>query len=252
MGCCTSCGCGGSKIAFILLAATTAGTIGFVASPDKKDDAKATKAAAPAEKAGADKKDGEKAVTTEPTSFHDFTVKTIDGESKSLKDYAGKVCLVVNTASQCGYTPQYKELEAVYKKYQDQGFVVLGFPSNDFGGQEPGSSTEIKSFCEKNYSVTFPLFEKVAVKGMNAAPLYQWLSKQKAGGPMTPGWNFSKYIVDQKGQVVSGFASGVKPDDAKITGKVEELLKNSEKATPATKDAAAPATKDAAKPAEKK
>lgn len=136
--------------------------------------------------------------------------------------YAGKVLLVVNTASKCGYTPQYEGLEALNAKYGKQGFAVLGFPSNDFKGQEPGSEAEIQEFCTLTYGVKFPMFEKVEVTGANATPLYKDLARATG---VAPGWNFHKYLIGRNGQVVAQFPSKVKPDDAQLLAAIERELK---------------------------
>ena len=138
------------------------------------------------------------------------------------KEYGGKVLLVVNTASKCGFTPQYDALEAMHAKYQARGFAVLGFPSNDFLGQEPGTEKQIQEFCRLTYGVKFPMFEKVHVKGRDATPLYVAL---KAATGDAPAWNFHKYLIDRSGHVVASFGSRTKPDDARLVAKVEELLR---------------------------
>jgi glutathione peroxidase len=143
-----------------------------------------------------------------------------------LGKYQGKVALVVNTASKCGFTPQYKDLESLYEKYQDQGFVVLGFPSNDFGAQEPGSDAEIKKFCELNYKVKFPLMPKAPVKGEAKQPAYKYLTektREDLRGEVE--WNFEKFLVGKDGQVVARFKSKVSPSDPQVTSKIEALLK---------------------------
>ena len=149
------------------------------------------------------------------TSVYDFSATTIDGKPRKLADYKGKVLLVVNTASKCGFTPQYKGLEALYKKYKDKGLVVLGFPSNQFGAQEPGPESEIAEFCEMNYGVTFPLFSKVDVNGDAAHPLFKYLTSTKKGLLGSEGikWNFTKFLVDKKGEVVERYAPTTKPED---------------------------------------
>ena len=150
--------------------------------------------------------------TAAPTSVYDFTVKSIDGKDVKLSQYKGKKLLIVNTASECGYTPQYKELEQLYKQHGDK-VMVLGFPANNFGGQEPGTEAQIATFCEKNYGVTFPLFSKVSVKGADIAPLYKYLSDRTQNGTVgeAPSWNFCKYLVDEKGHVVKFYPSKVTP-----------------------------------------
>ncbi|MBL9001881.1 MAG: glutathione peroxidase [Phycisphaerae bacterium] len=154
-----------------------------------------------------------------------FTAKDIDGVDKKLEDYKGKVVLIVNTASKCGYTKQYTGLEELYKAKKDAGLVVLAFPSNDFGRQEPKSEAEIKTECSETYGVTFPLFSKVAVKGPEATPLFVKLAKQPAPIGGEPGWNFTKYLVDRSGNVVGRFESRVKPNDPELIKQVDALLK---------------------------
>jgi glutathione peroxidase len=142
-------------------------------------------------------------------------------DAVSLCQFKGKVVLVVNTASQCGFTPQYEGLESLYRRYKDRGFVVLGFPANDFGGQEPGSSQDIARFCQVNYGVSFPMFAKTSVVGPGAIPLYRDLAAQSGKRPQ---WNFHKYLVDRTGAVVASFDSAVPPRDARITAQIERLL----------------------------
>jgi glutathione peroxidase len=148
-------------------------------------------------------------------------VLNLQEEPVSLCDFRGKVLVVVNTASQCGYTPQYDGLEKLYKRYRDKGLVVLGFPANDFGGQEPGSNKQIAEFCQINYGVSFPMFAKTSVLGPNANPLFQDLTT-KTG--QRPRWNFNKYLVDRAGQPIAAFGSGVEPLDPKFTAQIERLL----------------------------
>jgi glutathione peroxidase len=145
----------------------------------------------------------------------------ISGKVQSLCEYSGKVVLVVNTASQCGYTPQYEGLEALYKRYRTRGLVVIGFPSNDFGGQEPGSNKEVAEFCQLNYGVSFPMFEKSVVAGPQANPLYVALA-QRAGA--APHWNFHKYLIDRSGNRVLSFETGVTPNDARLAREIERML----------------------------
>src|SRR5213596_3587703 len=151
----------------------------------------------------------------------DRSFDAIDEKSRSLCEYAGKVVLVVNTASQCGYTPQYEGLEALYRKYRSRGLVVLGFPSNDFGGQEPGGNREIAKFCEVNYGVSFPMFAKSGVSAGNANPLYATLAAKTGERPR---WNFHKYLIDRSGEKVLSFGSGVTPGDSKLVGEIERML----------------------------
>ena len=154
------------------------------------------------------------------SSVHDFTVNTIKGTPVALADYKGKVLLVVNVASKCGFTPQYEGLEALYKKYKDRGLVVVGFPANNFMSQEPGSDEEIGAFCKSKYGVTFPMFSKVSVKGDDKAPLYQFLTS--TGGEIP--WNFTKFLVGKDGKPIQRFAPNVKPDAADLTTAIEKAL----------------------------
>jgi glutathione peroxidase len=156
-------------------------------------------------------------------TVYDFTAVLNDGRVKALSDYRGKVLLIVNTASKCGFTPQYKGLETIYKKYKDRGFEVLGFPCDQFGHQEPGTDEEIKGFCEVNFGVTFPLFRKIAVNGDGADPLYKYL-KSQAPGFLNEAikWNFTKFLVDRQGKVVGRYASTTTPED--ITKDLEKIL----------------------------
>lgn len=158
-------------------------------------------------------------------SAYDFSVVDGSGKPASLTTYKGKVALIVNTASRCGYTGQYADLQALYDKYKDKGFVVLGFPSNDFGGQEPGSNKEIKTFCETNFNVKFPLFDKGPVKGPSKQPLYKFLTEESGEtykGEV--GWNFEKFLVDKDGHVVGRYKSGVKPMDESVIKALEANL----------------------------
>lgn len=163
--------------------------------------------------------------TDEPTQLLSFTMDRLDGAAENLADYRGKVVLIVNTASKCGFTPQYEGLQKLYEKYKNQGFVVLGFPANNFRNQEPGSNTDISEFCTLNYGVTFPMFSKISVKGDDMHPLYQKLTAAAApiGGDVK--WNFQKYLLDRDGHVVSKFMSPTKPMSKKITSKIDDLLK---------------------------
>jgi glutathione peroxidase len=153
-------------------------------------------------------------------TFHELSAKTLDGQTKRLGDYAGKVALVVNTASECGFTPQYTGLEALWRAFRDRGLVVLGFPSNDFGAQEPGSEAEIQTFCSTTYDVTFPMFAKVKVVGAERSPVFDLLASAHG----EPKWNFHKYLVDRAGNVVQAFPSRVKPEDAELRDAIERAL----------------------------
>ena len=156
--------------------------------------------------------------------LYDFTVKTIDGKSKKMSAWKGKVMLIVNTASECGFTPQYKGLEALHEKYGKRGLAVLGFPCNQFGAQEPGDESAIAAFCERNYGVTFPLFAKIDVNGAATDPLFAYLKKAQPGllGSEAIKWNFTKFLVDKDGKVVDRYAPKTEPQD--IAGAIEKLL----------------------------
>jgi glutathione peroxidase len=154
-----------------------------------------------------------------------FTLNSIDGKPAPLADYKGKVVLLVNVASQCGYTPQYSALEAIYEKYKDQGFVILGFPANNFGAQEPGTNEEIKTFCTRKYSVSFPMYSKISVKGGDQAPLYSYLTKETGAGISGEiQWNFTKFLVDRNGTVIQRFEPAVTPDSKEVTAAIEGQL----------------------------
>ena len=162
--------------------------------------------------------------TTTPQSLYDFTATSIEGKPVSLSAYRNKVLLIVNTASACGFTPQYKGLQALYEKHASQGLEILGFPCNQFGQQEPGSTAEIQSFCEMRFGVTFPLFQKIDVNGSNAHPLFQYLTKAAPGilGTEAIKWNFTKFLVDRAGNVVTRYSSLTKPED--IEPAIQTLL----------------------------
>ena len=157
-------------------------------------------------------------------SVYDFNARDIDGNERSLGEYRGKLLLIVNVASQCGFTPQYKGLEALHRKYADKGVEVLGFPCNQFGKQEPGDAEEIKKFCSLNYDVTFPLFAKIDVNGPQAHPLYNYLTREKGGGLLGRGikWNFTKFLIDRDGEVIARFAPTVTPEQ--LDGVIAENL----------------------------
>jgi len=159
------------------------------------------------------------------SNIYDFTLPSIDGKPMPLADFKGKVVLLVNVASRCGYTPQYSALEALYEKYKDQGLVIVGFPANNFAGQEPGTNEEIKTFCSRKYNVTFPLYSKVSVKGDDQTPLYRYLTKQidsSVAGEIK--WNFTKFLVDRNGRVVQRFEPAMTPDSKEVTSAVEKQL----------------------------
>lgn len=160
------------------------------------------------------------------SNIYDFTLPSIDGKPIPLASFKGKVVLMVNVASQCGYTPQYTALETIYEKYRDRGFVVLGFPANNFGQQEPGTNAEIKTFCSTKYNVAFPMFSKISVEGRDQNPLYAYLTK--GANPSVAGdiqWNFTKFLVDRSGHVVRRFESPVTPDSPQVIDSIEKLLK---------------------------
>ena len=159
-------------------------------------------------------------------SIYDFTMKDIDGKEVSLDTYRGKVVLLVNVASRCGFTPQYEGLEKLYEKYSDQGLVVLGFPANNFMGQEPGTNEEIKEFCSSRYSVSFPMFAKISVKGRDQHPLYRFLTGKETN-PRFSGdisWNFNKFLIGRDGAVVARFGSRAAPESSEVTSAIEAAL----------------------------
>lgn len=160
----------------------------------------------------------------EPAALYDIPLKDISGKPASLKAYQGKVLLIVNVASQCGATDQYRGLQALQQQHQARGFTVLGFPCNDFGAQEPGSNTEIKAFCASRYQVTFPLFDKVRIKGADAHPLYAALTGKGSPVPGDVGWNFTKFLVSRDGKVLKRFDSNTEPDDPEITKAIATAL----------------------------
>jgi glutathione peroxidase len=168
---------------------------------------------------------GMNALAAEKT-VHDFTLNSIDGQPTPLSSYKGRVVLLVNVASRCGFTPQYTALESIYEKYKDRGFVIVGVPANNFGGQEPGTNQEIKTFCSAKYHVTFPMMAKVSVKGDDITPLYQFLTNKSlhpdTGGEI--GWNFTKFLVGPDGKVIARFDSAVEPDSPQVTGAIEKAL----------------------------
>jgi glutathione peroxidase len=160
------------------------------------------------------------------SSVYDFTLNSIDGAPAPLAGFKGKVVLLVNVASKCGYTPQYAGLEKLYEAYKDKGFVIVGVPANNFGGQEPGTNEEIKTFCSRTYNVTFPLMSKVSVKGGDKTPLYQYLTDGSAN-PKTGGeikWNFTKFLIDKRGNIAARFEPGVTPDSSEMVKAIEQTL----------------------------
>jgi glutathione peroxidase len=160
------------------------------------------------------------------SSALDFSLNSIDGQPAPLSQYKGKVVMIVNVASLCGYTPQYAGLEALYEKYKDKGFVILGFPANNFGSQEPGTNDEIKTFCSRKYNVSFPMYSKISVKGEDIAPLYRYLT-DKETNPATGGdikWNFTKFLVGRDGKIVTRFESKVEPQSPDVVAAVEKAL----------------------------
>lgn len=163
-------------------------------------------------------------------SILEFTMKDIDGKDVKLDAYKGKVVMIVNTASKCGLTPQYEGLQTLYNKYKDKGFVILGFPANNFMGQEPGTEKEIKDFCTLKYNVTFPMFSKLSVKGTDQHPFYTFLTNKQSNpgfdGDIT--WNFEKFLTDKDGKIIARFSPKTKPDDAKLVEAIENAIKSSE------------------------
>jgi glutathione peroxidase len=166
-------------------------------------------------------------VSAKTAPLYKFKMKDIDGKDVKLKKYKGDVLLVVNVASKCGYTPQYEGLQAVYEKYKTQGFEILGFPANNFGTQEPGTNTEIKEFCTSKYKVTFPMFAKISVKGDDIDPLYKFLTSKETNPDFAGdiSWNFNKFLVDRKGNIVARFTSKDTPQSDKVTQAIEKYLK---------------------------
>jgi glutathione peroxidase len=158
------------------------------------------------------------------SSIHEFTLSSIDGKAAPLSEYKGKVVLLVNVASRCGLTPQYAGLEALYRKYKDRGLVVLGFPANNFGSQEPGTNEEIKQFCSRKYDVTFPMYSKISVKGDDQAPLYQFLTDAATdtGGEIK--WNFTKFLAGRDGRILARFEPKVTPDSPEVIAAIEKAL----------------------------
>ncbi|MDI1483309.1 glutathione peroxidase [Polyangium sp. y55x31] len=173
-------------------------------------------------KAGADPAGGAAVQEGTKMSLHDFKMKTIFGEERSLGDFRGKVALVVNVASECGYTPQYAGLERLHERFEAKGFAVLGFPSNDYGAQEPGTDAEIATFCTSKYGVKFPMFSKITVKGSGKHPLYAFLTQAAPAGEVK--WNFEKFLVGKDGVVIGRFPSSVEPEDEKLVQAIEKAL----------------------------
>jgi len=159
-------------------------------------------------------------------SVYEFTVNDIDGNEVSLESYRGKVILIVNVASKCGFTPQYEGLQSLYEKYRDRGFVVLGFPANNFFGQEPGTDQEIKDFCTLNFGVSFPMFSKISVKGKDIHPLYRYLTSKKTNPEFSGSikWNFNKFLVDREGKIAARFQSKQNPESSAVVEALESLL----------------------------
>jgi glutathione peroxidase len=219
----------------VVLTAAVAGAVTFMARDDSlgagPSDAAIRQVAQPAsgtpakdQPATGDQPAGDQDVTSDPAYVLGFSKKLIDGSDKNLADYAGKVVVIVNVASKCGYTPQYEQLENLYVEKKDSGLVILGFPANNFGSQEPGTNKEIAEFCTSTYDVQFPMFEKISVKGDDQDPLYKKLAAQPAPIGGDPKWNFTKFVVDRSGRVVARFDSKVRPDDKDFVAKIDELL----------------------------
>ena len=209
------------------LVVVSAGAVFVTAKPaDRKSDVIKAPTAAPA-----------KAEKDQPVSPLDFKLKSIDGKEFDLSQFKGKTVLLVNVASKCGLTPQYEALEALYEKYQDKGFVIVGFPANNFGGQEPGTEAEIKQFCSSKYNVKFPMTSKISVKGADQHPLYKFLTSKDTNGDFAGDieWNFCKFLVDRHGNVIARFMSKTKPSEPQVVAEIEKALA----ATPAEKTASA-------------
>jgi glutathione peroxidase len=204
----------------------TAAAVLVGCSSEAESGGSEVRAATPGDMAGAAASgEQEMDTATDPAYVLGYTMDRLDGISQDLSAFEGKVVLIVNTASRCGLTPQYEGLQTLYESRRENGLVVLGFPSNDFMGQEPGTDEEIAAFCEENYGVEFPMFSKVAVKGDDAVPLYAQLASQTSDDGGEPSWNFTKYLVDRKGRVVKRFDPRVSPDSPELTAMIDELLR---------------------------
>lgn len=213
--------CCGKSLVGLLCAVGVAAGVAIVVSAD---DAKPAQPSTPApQQPGA--KDEPKPADGAATYVLGFKVNRIDGTEEDLSIYKGKVVLIVNVASKCGFTPQYTGLQKLYTDKKDAGLVILGFPSNDFRSQEPGTNKEIAEFCESNFKVTFPMFEKISVKGPTAHPLYKKIASVPSPVGGEPKWNFTKYLVDRSGNLVARYDSAIRPDDKNLLAKVDELLK---------------------------
>lgn len=165
-------------------------------------------------------------LTASAGSLYEIPLKDINGKDVSLKDFKGKTILIVNVASKCGYTSQYKGLQELYTKYKDQGLVIVGFPCNDFGAQEPGSNKDILEFCQSRFDVTFPMMGKISVKGNDKHPLYKALTEKPSPFPGEISWNFNKFLIGKDGEILSRYKSGVAPDSKKLIGDIEKNLKS--------------------------
>ncbi|MHB1155945.1 MAG: glutathione peroxidase [Phycisphaerales bacterium] len=213
------------------VAVSSAIVLGFllVACSESSSEPRENAATAKPQAAPGSSAPGEAAAQAPEPNLLDFTMNSIDGKPVRLTDYAGKVVLFVNVASKCGYTKQYPALESLYNQYKDRGFVLIGVPANNFGGQEPGSNEQIAQFCSATYGVTFPMLAKVSVKGDDQCPLYRALiAAADAGGLTETGpvkWNFEKFLLDRSGKLVARFRSAVTPDSAELTGAIETALK---------------------------
>ena len=226
MNCC--CVNGRTRMTLVLAFAAAAGLGLAAAFTARADDPKPTPPAAPAapaKPADAKPAPAAPAAPVDPAYVLGFTVKSIDGKDVKLSDYQGKVVMIVNVASKCGLTVQYEALEKLYKAKKDAGLVILGFPANNFMSQEPGTDKEIAEFCTSKYSVTFPMFAKLSVKGPDQAPLYKKITSLPKPLGEEPTWNFTKYLVDRDGKLVARFDPKIKPDDKAVTEKIDDLLK---------------------------
>jgi len=225
MGCCGGCGEGG-RAGWVVFAVVAAAGCALLVVRNRSEEAAKTEGAVVLQPVitNVAHQDSAPKEEEDPAYVLGFTVKRIDGTLESLEAYKGKVLLFVNVASECGYTPQYEGLEKLYREKKDAGFVVLGFPANNFGGQEPGENKQIAEFCSTKFGVTFPMFEKISVAGQDQHELYRKFAAQPAPIGGDPKWNFTKFLVDRTGRVAARFEPKVKPDDAELLRRIDELL----------------------------
>jgi glutathione peroxidase len=226
MTCCGGSCCGGKPwgLMIVVLAAAGAGAVTFMVTDKPGADASPAIVHQVAQPAAKPTQPQEQDVTKDPAYVLGHAMKLIDGTDQDLGAYKGKVVVFVNVASKCGYTPQYEGLEKLYREKKDSGLVILGFPANNFGGQEPGTNAEVAEFCKSSYGVTFPMFEKISVKGEDQHPLYRQLAAQPEPIGGDPKWNFTKFVADKSGRVAARFDSKAKPDDKDFIARIDELL----------------------------